>query len=197
MDKIEHRAIIKFLTREGNSPMEIKNRLSAVYGNSSPSYKTVKFWSKQFKGGRESIEDDPRSGRPNSAITQENNRKVEEFILEDRRIKIDVIAESLQISRERVWTIIHDHLGMSKVSARWVPKMLSPFDKQRRVETSQQFLELCEGQEEEIIQRIVTGDETWIHHYDPESKQESMQWKHKGSPSPKKFKVQHSAGKVC
>jgi histone-lysine N-methyltransferase SETMAR len=74
--------------------------------------------------------------------------------------------------------------------------LLSPFDKQRRVETSQQFLELCEGQEEEIIQRIVTGDETWIHHYDPESKQESMQWKHKGSPSPKKFKVQHSAGKV-
>jgi transposase len=72
MDKIEHRAIIKFLTREGNSAMEIKNRLSAVYGDSSPSYKTVKFWSKQFKWGRESIEDDPRSGRPNSAITQEN-----------------------------------------------------------------------------------------------------------------------------
>jgi hypothetical protein len=74
--------------------------------------------------------------------------------------------------------------------------LLSSFDKQRRVEISQQFLELCEGQEEEIIQRIVTGDETWIHHYDPESKQESMQWKHKGSPPPKKFKVQHSAGKV-
>jgi hypothetical protein len=51
MEKIEHRAIIKFLTREGNSPMEIKNRLSVVYGDSSPSYKTVKFWSKQFKWG--------------------------------------------------------------------------------------------------------------------------------------------------
>jgi hypothetical protein len=57
-------------------------------------------------------------------------------------------------------------------------------------------LELCEGQEKGIIKRIVTGDETWIHHYDPESKQEFMQWKHKGSPPPKKFKVQHSAGKV-
>ena len=35
----------------------------AVYGESSPSYYKVKFWSKQFKGGRESIEDDPHTGR--------------------------------------------------------------------------------------------------------------------------------------
>jgi len=43
-----------------------------------------------------------------------------------------------------------------------------------------------------FLKRIVTGDETWIHHYDPESKQ----WKHATSPSPWKFKVQASAGKV-
>ena len=35
-----------------------------------------------------------------------------------------------------------------------------------------------------------------IHHYDPESKQQSMQWKHASSPSPRKFKVQASAGKI-
>ena len=39
-------------------------------------------------------------------------------------------------------------------------------------------------------------DETWIHHYDPETKIQSMQWKHKGSPTTKKFKVFPSAGKV-
>ena len=32
------------------------------------------------------------------------------------------------------------------------------------------------------MRRIVTGDETWIHHYDPETKQQSMQWKHASSP---------------
>jgi len=36
----------------------------------------------------------------------------------------------------------------------------------------------------------------WILHYDPESKQQSMQWKHATSLSPRKFKVQASAGKV-
>jgi hypothetical protein len=39
-------------------------------------------------------------------------------------------------------------------------------------------------------------DETWLYHYDPETKQQLMEWQHSGSPSPKKFRVQKSAGKV-
>ena len=35
-----------------------------------------------------------------------------------------------------------------------------------------------------------------VHHFDPESKKQSMQWKHPGSPPPKKFKRVSSAGKV-
>ena len=47
-----------------------------------------------------------------------------------------------------------------------------------------------------FFSRILTGDETWIHHWDPETKQNSMQWKHKDSPPPKKFKTQPSAGQI-
>jgi len=39
-------------------------------------------------------------------------------------------------------------------------------------------------------------DETWLYRYDPESKQQSTEWRHTGSPRPKKFRVQKSAGKV-
>ena len=39
-------------------------------------------------------------------------------------------------------------------------------------------------------------DETWLYHHDPETKQQSMEWRHSGSPHPKKFQVQKSAGKV-
>jgi len=42
----------------------------------------------------------------------------------------------------------------------------------------------------------VTVDETWLYHYDPETKQQSMEWRHSGSPHPKKFSVQKYAGKV-
>jgi hypothetical protein len=47
-----------------------------------------------------------------------------------------------------------------------------------------------------MLNRIVTGDESWVHHYQPESKRASMQWKHRGSPSSKTFKVTPPAGKV-
>ncbi|CAH1375687.1 unnamed protein product [Tenebrio molitor] len=39
-------------------------------------------------------------------------------------------------------------------------------------------------------------DETWVYFYDLETKQQSMEWKHRGSPRPKKFRVQKSAGIV-
>jgi len=42
---------------------------------------------------------------------------------------------------------------------------------------------------------IGTMDETWFYHYDPETKQQSMEWRHSGSPRPKKFPVQNSAVK--
>jgi hypothetical protein len=50
--------------------------------------------------------------------------------------------------------------------------------------------------EEEFLGRIVTGDETWVHHYEPESERQSMEWKHPGSPMKKKFKTQSSAVNV-
>ena len=47
----------------------------------------------------------------------------------------------------------------------------------------------------DFIERFVTKDETWIH-FDTESKMQSKQWKHSGSPPPKKFKRIHSSGKA-
>ena len=65
---------------------------------------------------------------------------------------------------------------------------------------SQQFseenLDMFRANPENFLSRIITGDETWVHHHDPETKQASMQWKHKGSPTPKKCCVQQSAGKI-
>jgi histone-lysine N-methyltransferase SETMAR len=53
------------------------------------------------------------------------------------------------------------------------------------------------GQEgDAILRRIITGDETWIHRYAPESKRHSLEWKHPTSPAKKKFKIQSSAGKM-
>ena len=42
----------------------------------------------------------------------------------------------------------------------------------------------------------MTMDETWVHHFQPESKEQSKQWKHQGSSAPKKAKSVMSAWKV-
>jgi len=64
MENFEFRAVIKFLCKEGRAAKEIHDRLRAVYGDSAPSYITVTRWSNEFWRGRETVEDDLRSGRP-------------------------------------------------------------------------------------------------------------------------------------
>ena len=74
---IEFRAVIKFLTKEGAKAKEIHQHMADVYGDSSPKYSTVAKWSAEFKRGRDSLEDDPRPGRPADVISQEMISRVE------------------------------------------------------------------------------------------------------------------------
>jgi len=88
--------------------MEKLERMVAVYGESVPSYYKVKFWSKQFKWGRESIEDVPHTGRPVDATSEEMCQKLECLILADRQMKVSRLAEETGISAGAAWTIIHE-----------------------------------------------------------------------------------------
>ena len=74
--------------------------------------------------------------------------------------------------------------------------MLTPEYKARHQQFSEENLDIPRANPENFFSRIITGDETWVHQHNPETKQESMQWEHKGSPTPKKFRVQESAGKI-
>ncbi|XP_045132250.1 histone-lysine N-methyltransferase SETMAR-like [Portunus trituberculatus] len=114
----------------------------------------------------------------------------------NRRVIIDEVACSLQISHGSAFQIIHDELGFHKVCARWVPRELTAEHKRKRLEVCQRLLDRYNNDGERFLSRIVTGDETWVHHYEPESKRQSMEWKHPGSPATKKFKTQASARKV-
>ena len=70
------------------------------------------------------------------------------------------------------------------------------FRSEQRVESSQELLEVYNANPEDFHTRLVTGDETWLHHWDPDTKTESMQWKRPGSPLSKKFHTEPSASKV-
>ena len=68
--------------------------------------------------------------------------------------------------------------------------------KRQRCQSSEQILEFFRRDPNDFQSRLVTTNETWFYHYDPETKQQSMEWRHSGSPRPKKLRVQKSAGKV-
>jgi len=118
------------------------------------------------------------------------------MVLDDRRMKVREIAESIGISEERVGYILHEELDMKKLCARWVPRLLTADQKRTCMKISEQCLERLNKNETDFVRRFVTMDETWIHHYTPEFKQQSKQWTEAGCSAPKKTRSVPSAGKV-
>ena len=122
--KVEYRAVIRYLYLKGKTGKEIHGELADVYGSSATSYAWVKFWVGEFKRCRTSLQDEARSGRPLDATDEEMCKKIRDLVHSDRRIQVEEIAQTLGISHGRVSTILHDRLGMRKLTARWVPKSL-------------------------------------------------------------------------
>jgi len=81
MEKEQYRSVIRFLFLEVKSRSEIKERLDAVYGDSSPSMATVKNWFNEFQRGPTSVLDGPRPGAPKTATTEDTVTKIHDFVL--------------------------------------------------------------------------------------------------------------------
>ena len=170
--------------------------MGETLGESAPAYSTVAKWHAEFQRGRLSCDDLHRCGRPATSVNEETVEKVNELVTGDRRLSVCYIATSVGISTGSVHSILTDNLLMKKVSARWVPRMLSDVQKANRVDASTTLLCLFNENPDNFISRFLTVDETWLHHFDPESKVQSMAWKHVSSPPPRKFRVVASPRKV-
>ncbi|GBP26227.1 Histone-lysine N-methyltransferase SETMAR [Eumeta japonica] len=156
----------------------------------------VKKWFTEFRCGRTSTSDAERSGRPKEVITPEIVDKIHEMILDDRRMKVRELAHAVGISTERVCHILHEYLDMRKLSATWVPRLLTLDHKRNRVTTSKECLAMFSRNPDEFLRRFVTVDETWKHHNTPETKEQSKQWVSRGERGPKKAKQSLSANKA-
>ena len=122
-------------------------------------------------------------------------KKVRDLVYSDRRIQVEEIAQALGISHGSVSTILHDRLGMRKLTARCVPNSLSDEKVATRASVYSALLKHFRSKDDFLL-RLVTVDETWVHYYEPENKAQNRQWVGPGSPRSKKFKTQPSAGKV-
>ncbi|GFT58463.1 putative transposase [Trichonephila clavipes] len=165
-----------------------------VYGEKCVSDKSVRKWSARFRAGRESVGDDQRTGQANTVITSDLIDKVNDLVRSNRRVTLRMLALKVDVSYGTVWTIVHE-VAISEGVCRLGSKQLT--DQQKELRMGLVLHHLFRYQEDPaFMKRIVTVDETWCHHYESETKRDSMQWKHASSPPLKKFRAVKSIGKV-
>ena len=168
----EHfRAIIFHNFRRGLSRQECIDELKSLYGDEAPSYSTVKNWFNEFNRGRRSLEDEGREGRPKTVVVPENIDAVRELIMQDRHVTYREIEASLGISSTSIHSILHGHLAVKKVCSRWIPHNLTVAQKKARVDWCKEILKKYNRGVSKDVYKIVTGDESWIYAYEPETKQ--------------------------
>jgi len=120
----------------------------------------------------QSLEDNTRSERPSDAVSPSVFAAVEKRKMEDRRTKVLEIVRAMKILCGRIETIIHDHLKISIGICAMGTKNFQETaqDRVRRVTSSQEFLDLFTSDQEKFVRHIITGNETWIYPWYPESK---------------------------
>jgi hypothetical protein len=79
-------------------------------------------------------------------------------------VTVDEFAEQLNISTWSIYSAVHDNRQFHKVCAMLVPEELTDEHKRMRLDICSRHLALyCEGGDN-FLQRIITGDETWVHY---------------------------------
>ena len=124
----------------------------------------------RLRRGRTSLEDDERSGRPSKSSTPKNVETVRRLVYEDRRRTINDIAVIVNVSYGTVQTILTCDLNMHRVAAKFMPRLLTPKQKEHRVTICQE-LRQCALDNPSFMSRVITGDESWVYGFDPKTKQ--------------------------
>ena len=148
-----------------------------------------------FSSGDSGVKDKPRSGWPCTAFTSRNEERLDHQIRANRRITARELCAELNIGFNALETMVAT-LEYRKICARWVPRMLKQGHKEHRMQDCQELLNEYEAEGDSFLDRIITGDATRSHHYEPQSKRLSMEWRHVNYPSKKKFKMLLSVCKV-
>ncbi len=179
----EQRSVIKFMQKSGGMPTQIWRHLQTVFGGETFSKTAVRKWHKTFAEGRESVKDVKRMGRPRTARTPDNIQRVQEAVETERRSRIADISEELNMSETSVQTILKTDLKMSKLSPKFIPKLLTAEQMRFRVQLCEENLARLR-EDNALLSKIITGDESWVSVQEVPLKRDSKEWHPKGGTCP-------------
>jgi hypothetical protein len=155
--------------------------LQQAYGEDALKRSTVFKWVHRYREARKDPTDNKRSGRPSTSRSDENIDRVHSLLLSDRRMTVQMIANELW--KNIHFSILVEDLERTKIYAKNVPKLLTPEQKFQRKQCCIDWKAIEER--DAFLERVITGDESWIYEYDIELKSQSKEWKHQNSPRPK------------
>ncbi|QQP56370.1 Uncharacterized protein FKW44_001000 [Caligus rogercresseyi] len=178
---------VEDLTKARKTPKEIKTMVNTALEVNSISKSQIYRISALVKAGKDSSDKRSTNGR-RKVRTSDFIEAVRVYVEADRRVTMEELAIKFETSINTIFHVLHDDLGLSIKSARWIPKMLTEDHKMKRVRCAQAFLKLNFELGLGFLDKIVTMDETSVSFFTPESKQGSSQWLPKGSNPPLKKK---------
>ena len=79
------------------------------------------------------------------------------------------LENDLGIPITTVWEILNKILGMTRVCAKFISKLLMTEQKDLRSEIAHDNLGMV-SDDENVLKKVITGDESFVYGYDPETK---------------------------
>lgn len=172
----DQRAVVKFLRLKKTDPTDIHKQLSVVLGEGAASYRVIREWMQDLHEGREDLMDQcsrclQGGGSLSNGVTPTDPAVVvnlEELLTSDRRISLEMAADMVGVTQHTAQTIITNVLGLKRVCKRWVPRLLTPEQRNGRIATSRELSDRFEAEGEDLLSRLVTGEEAFVTYYQPE-----------------------------
>jgi len=192
----EQRVCIKFCVRLGKTGSEFFEMLKQAFGDSCMSRSRTFEWFGRFKNGRTSTAYDDRSGRASTATTPSKVEEVRAAVNQDRRRIIHDLCAEVGIGYGSCQRILTEQLNMHRIAAKFVPKVLTQDRKDSRIAICQELKETVIN-DPTLLLNVITGDESIVYAYEPETKLQSSQWKSPASPRPKKARMQKANWRRC
>lgn len=126
MDKIRRRTLKKDLQKKSFAMKDSDAGMVAILVDNTQTLQTVQKWPSEFRRERDIFKDDPRSRRLATATVEENIDHFPDMMMNQRQLVINVIANAINLFHEIIENITSNELNMTKASARWVKRLLTP-----------------------------------------------------------------------
>ena len=124
-ENTEQRICINFCFKLGKTGTETYEMMKTAFGDEAMSRARVLEWFRLFKEGRQSVNCDPRSGRPSTSRNVEKIAQMKTVVRSDCRLTVREIAQEYDISIGSCDEILRKNLNMRRVSTKLVPCLLT------------------------------------------------------------------------